>query len=388
MWMKLLVALQIAVPAMSLATTVTIQTSLGGIDVELFDTSTPLTVANFLNYVNSGAYGSSIIHRSVPGFIIQGGGFKTTTAAIPANAPVANEFKASNLRGTIAMAKLGGDPNSATNQWFINLADNSANLDAQNGGFTVFGQVIGKGMQVADAIAALQLVKADAFAALPVLSLPSDNVIRPENLVQITSAGVNTINPAALSFVTGWNLVGNGSTALDVTTILNNPDQVSTAWKWNASTSRWAFYAPSLLGQSLVDYAGSKGYDVLTNVNAGEGFWVNAKAAFATQLPAGAPVASSSFRTMPSGWNLIAIGDNNTPARFNIALSETPPSAGSVPANLNTLWAWDTAQSRWYFYAPSLDSAGTLSTYNASRTYLNFEARVLGPTRGFWVNKP
>ena len=129
------------------------------IDLALFDTAAPATVANFLAYISSGRYAANFFHRSIPGFVIQNGGYffenDTTFNYVPTFAAVVNEPGASNLRGTIAMAKLGGDPNSATSQWFINLADNSANLDAQNGGFTVFGRVLGEGMAVADAIAAI-----------------------------------------------------------------------------------------------------------------------------------------------------------------------------------------------------------------------------------------
>ncbi len=113
-------------------------------EIDLFEEETPETVANFLNYVNDGDYANTFIHRSVAGFVIQGGGFTFIDGerqSVPTDPPVVNEPGISNLRGTIAMAKLSGDPNSATSQWFINLADNAENLDGQNGGFTVFGQV-------------------------------------------------------------------------------------------------------------------------------------------------------------------------------------------------------------------------------------------------------
>lgn len=172
---KLAFILMMSVAAASQATTVRLQTTLGVVDIQLFDSAAPFTVANFLAYVNSGAYDSTFVHRSVPGFVIQGGGYAlgaapNSTSPVPARPPVANEFSItrSNLRGTIAMAKLGGDPNSATSQWFINLANNSANLDNQNGGFTVFGKVLGKGMEIIDAIAALPTVDASgAFSSLP-----------------------------------------------------------------------------------------------------------------------------------------------------------------------------------------------------------------------------
>jgi peptidyl-prolyl cis-trans isomerase A (cyclophilin A) len=148
-------------PRIADATIVEFQTVMGDFEVNLFDNDTPETVANFLNYLNNGAYTDSVYHRSVPGFIVQGGGFTFDTElplnTIPANAPVVNEPEFSNVRGTIAMAKLSGNPDSATNQWFFNLADNSADLDGQNAGFTVFGQVVGDGMDVIDAIAALPI---------------------------------------------------------------------------------------------------------------------------------------------------------------------------------------------------------------------------------------
>lgn len=155
----LLLAASAALPNAANATIVRVETVLGNFEINLYDNTTPATVTNFLNYVQSGAYTDSIFHRSVSGFIAQSGGFSTDLnaqiSAIATNTAVVNEPIYSNVRGTIAMAKLGGDPNSATSQWFINLANNAANLDGQNGGFTAFGEVTGNGMAILDALEAL-----------------------------------------------------------------------------------------------------------------------------------------------------------------------------------------------------------------------------------------
>ncbi|MBI5462648.1 MAG: peptidylprolyl isomerase [Gammaproteobacteria bacterium] len=181
-------------------------TNLGDIDVELYDEAAPITVANFLNYVRDGDYNNTFIHRSIPGFIIQGGGYSISNGSVvrvPTDPPIVNEYdpSRSNIRGTIAMAKLpatdgfgnpipGGGPDSATSEWFFNLADNSANLDFQNGGYTVFGQVIGDGMSVVDAIAALTTVDCgSAFTDLPLIGLTTcPNVDQLDRLVTISNA--------------------------------------------------------------------------------------------------------------------------------------------------------------------------------------------------------
>ncbi|MBI2319446.1 MAG: hypothetical protein HYU75_21220, partial [Betaproteobacteria bacterium] len=99
-------------------------------------------------------------------------------------------------------------------------------------------------------------------------------------------------------------------------------------------------------------------------------------------------VTSASFRGIASGWSLIAIGDNKTPSAFNIALNLSPPAAGEIPLNVTTLWAWDSSLGTWYFYAPSLEKNGTLSSYLQSKNYLDFGAKTLDPAMGFWVNRP
>jgi len=205
--------------------------------------------------------------------------------------------------------------------------------------------------------------------------------------IATTTTTTLTGSSATINFVAGWNLLGNSSTgSLNVVTAFGDANRVTTVWKWIASAAKWAFYAPALVGQALTDYATSKDYDVLTTINGGEGVWVNAKTAFSMQLPAGTAVNSTSFQGMALGWNLIATGDNTTPRAFNSALSTTAPAAGDIPINLTTLWAWDATLANWYFYAPSLDKSGGLANYIQSKSYLDFDTKVLTPTTGFWVN--
>ena len=203
------------------------------------------------------------------------------------------------------------------------------------------------------------------------------------------STTTTTLGGTTQDVIGGWNLLGNSSSgALNVASALGDGSRVTTVWKWIASGAKWAFYAPSLVGQALTDYATGKGYDVLTTINGGEGFWVNAKTAFTAQLPSGTAITSASFQGMAAGWNLIAIGDSKTPSAFNKSIGQSPPAAGDIPINLTTLWAWDPVQSNWYFYAPSLDKSGGLGAYITSKGYLDFGTRVLDPVTGFWVNKP
>lgn len=132
------------------------------------------------------------------GLLFKAGGYvwnQTTKAVntIEKLPPVVNEFSVtrSNVRGTIAMAKLPGKPNSATSDWFINLADNSANLNKQNEGFTVFGQVLGNGMQVADAIAALPQTASSFSLELPIIGAIEDHKLQEKNLVIVSRVTSN-----------------------------------------------------------------------------------------------------------------------------------------------------------------------------------------------------
>ena len=198
-----------------LSPVVRMESVFGPMDFALYERQKPITTTNFLRYVDEGRYfktdpvngqqASSFIHRSVPNFVIQGGGFIATSnpsnppdrlqptqvAAFPA---IQNEPGISNKRGTVAMAKVGDNPNSATSQWFINLADNSANLDAQNGGFTVFARVVGNGMDIADRIANLPIYNFGTqtdmtFSAIPLRDYNGTDAVKTSNVVSFPAIG-------------------------------------------------------------------------------------------------------------------------------------------------------------------------------------------------------
>ena len=151
---------------------VLIETSKGNITVELFTRNAPQSVGNFINYVKTGFYDGLIFHRVIPGFMIQGGGMTPGMEEKPKNAPIRNEADngLKNLRGTLAMARMAA-PDSASSQFFINVADN-AFLDHRGTsydtwGYAVFGQVV-DGMDVVDAIVAVPRGDRGPYQDVPV----------------------------------------------------------------------------------------------------------------------------------------------------------------------------------------------------------------------------
>ena len=136
---------------------VTFETTMGNIKIELYTAKAPITVENFLSYVDDGHYDGTIFHRVIPGFVIQGGGFSKEMKQKETREPITNEADngLQNLRGTLSMARTQ-DINSATSQFFVNLRDNDA-LDhgGRDFGYAVFGKVI-EGMEVIDAIAGVK----------------------------------------------------------------------------------------------------------------------------------------------------------------------------------------------------------------------------------------
>lgn len=175
---KLLLALTLLLPLAVGAETaeeaatnpvVVIETTEGNIVVELFADKAPLTVENFLAYVDSGHYADTIFHRVISNFMIQGGGFTDDFSQKATRDPVKNESRnrLHNTRGTIAMARTN-DPDSATSQFFINQRSN-LQLDWAPGrqGYTVFGEVL-EGMDVVDFIATAPTGKRGRFSDVPV----------------------------------------------------------------------------------------------------------------------------------------------------------------------------------------------------------------------------
>lgn len=342
------------------------KTDLGNIDVVLYPSVAPNTVANFLNYVNRGAYNGSFIHRSATNFVIQGGGFKfvnNQTVTIPADPPVVNEFNVSNTRGTLAMAKLGGDPNSATNQWFFNESNTNAgppaNLDSTNGGSTVFGRITNNaGLAVMDAIAALPITNAGSpFDELPVRNYTS-GTIQDANLVHLISLAVLAndslrtdfdsdgssdyllVNPSNLltaiwhlngnSFVNGaytrtlpagWTIVGVADINNDLHPdyLLVNPASLQTAiWYHNDTTFLSSVYGPSLpAGWDLIaatDFNADGHPDYLL-------FNPSTRQSAIWYLNGTARTGTAFGPSLPAGWTLINATDFNGDSKPDLLLA-------------------------------------------------------------------
>jgi cyclophilin family peptidyl-prolyl cis-trans isomerase len=169
-----------AVPALAQPANpqVLIKTSEGDITLQLFADKAPVTVANFLGYVDSGFYKGTVFHRVIPNFMIQGGGFTTDMVEKKTGEPIVNESKnrLHNTRGTVAMARTN-DPDSATSQFFINQRSN-LRLDWTPGseGYTVFGEVI-QGMDIVDFIAPAPTGNAGGMGDVPKQPIIIEDVV-------------------------------------------------------------------------------------------------------------------------------------------------------------------------------------------------------------------
>jgi uncharacterized protein (TIGR01370 family) len=184
----------------------------------------------------------------------------------------------------------------------------------------------------------------------------------------------------------GWNLLGNStSVIIDVAKSFNDVTKVTSVWKWNAASNKWAFFSPQMTAQALNDHVSKQGYETLSAINTGEGFWVNIQAASVQQIPPGASSPVTAFKATGSkalgkGWSLVSTSESVSPSQFNTSLGNT----------LISIWAWDNPTGKWYFYAPSLASQGgtVLADYIKTQGYLDFASagKTLGAGIGFWVN--
>ncbi|MEI7910682.1 MAG: peptidylprolyl isomerase [Verrucomicrobiota bacterium] len=261
---------------------VRVSTTLGTMDCILFNTATPATVANFMSYVVAGQYTDVAFHRSVAGFVIQGGGFKGAGSgnhftSVVTRPPVINEPGIANQRGTLSMAKTGGDPNSATSQFFVSLGDNTANLDYQNGGFTVFGRVAGNGMAVADAISVLptatyNLLLDGNTSATPFADFPMNAASPPASMDQTQVVKIISVTPiptlsysitgntnpavAAASIIGGQlHLTGLTGGHTTITVSATNLDNLSTSQSVTVTISDYTTWAASLTNPPLSNTA-------------------------------------------------------------------------------------------------------------------------------------
>lgn len=196
----------------------------------------------------------------------------------------------------------------------------------------------------------------------------------------------------------GWNLPYNPFVfALNVANYFGSYGQQTSAswttetlWTWNNATSKWRFWSPQLTVAENAQYAQDKGYELLVDIQPGEGYWLLSK--YNTNLPriVGEPFVrtAENFAALPAGWNLI--GGDGSPSQFNRAMNPTPVDQCMVPTgNFTTLWAWDAGAAKWIFYAPQLEALGGSATWDYTQakgyydgTYWQFQ-RV-----GQWVNIP
>ena len=161
---------------------VRLTTSKGDIVVEVDEGEAPISAENFLGYVDAGSYDGTIFHRVIDGFMIQGGAFEPDMNQRRGKDPIKNEWKnkLTNERGTLAMARLGNQPDSATNQFFINVADNGFLDDPRDGaGYAVFAKVV-EGMDVVDAIKGVATTTRNGHGDVPKDPIVIEKVVREE----------------------------------------------------------------------------------------------------------------------------------------------------------------------------------------------------------------
>lgn len=243
-----------------------LSTTKGDVDIILYPEATPATVANFLAYVNAagvGGYGGALFHRSVPSFVIQGGGYRPIGGkafeSVTDLPPVVNEPGLENVEGTVSMAKVGGNPDSATNEFFFSLADNRGNLDYQNEGFSVFGRLTPAGQAVADAIEALPIgdyrgdvsITVDGFSAPSLFEdTPMDAATAPAVMDQSKLVTMTAARELAAEEFLSFEVIGNTNPGL-VSVWVNGTQMMVSAPGGGTGTAEVTVEARDLDGNTL-----------------------------------------------------------------------------------------------------------------------------------------
>ena len=182
----------------------------------------------------------------------------------------------------------------------------------------------------------------------------------------------------------GWNLLGNGSTTdIDATSApdLFDAAKVNSLWKWDNASSSWTFYAPSLAADgTLSTYASENSYGVITRIAPGEGFWVDAVQPF-TLTRNGISLNEFGAPPLGTGWNLVSLGRAITPPVLDGELGGVSGSS-----SFDSMWSWDSANSKWNFYSPELAAKNTLADYAKTNGYGDYSAVPTSSGLGFWLN--
>lgn len=186
---------------------------------------------------------------------------------------------------------------------------------------------------------------------------------------------------SAVQLVAGWNLVGNNSESPIPVSAFADTKKINSVWKWNAATSKWAFYSPQMSSIDLSTYATSRGYEALTSIPSKDGYWINSKSSGNLTTSEGSAYPSGTDFAL--GWNLAGGANNQTVSQFVETLNQSLATSGK---QVSTVWTWDSANTKWRFYAPALAAQGgtALADNRTSKGYAVLTS--VTALEGVWVN--
>lgn len=256
----------------------------GTFNMEMLPSAAPVSVSNFLDYVNAGSYTNTLIHRSDQTLgVIQGGGYVVSPPNInhvATNSPIQLEYNLPNIRGTVSMARTSA-LNSATSEWFVNTVDNTTNLGQSNGGgYAVFARVTGTGMSVVDNVAALQVYDASgslgsAFGQMPLSGYSGTGSLTLSNTVLVTSAKAVPVFPAQAGGSSVVSFGGSNSNPETIAATLNGSILTFTGLPGKSGTTTASIIATDTNGNnatSTVNVSAYTGWHYATLSSAGNAY--------------------------------------------------------------------------------------------------------------------